>query len=241
VRYFCLTSIGKVRNNNEDYFLVFQSYEKNINIFVIADGMGGHNAGEIASKLACELILGYLLLNIDNLIDSPHDTLKSGFDYTNDKLFLMQHYNDDLIGMGTTLVLVLVIGDKIVIANVGDSRVYRIDHNGIFQMTEDHSLVYQMYKEGKITKEEINTHPQKNIITRAVGVADSIEVDIVDQKISDGCFVLMCTDGLTSMVSEAYIYETFMKSEFDEIGFRLSNEAIKMGGIDNITIVYFKT
>lgn len=240
MRYNCITNVGNIRENNEDYYLVFQKENELMTIFIVADGMGGHNAGEIASKYACKLLLGYLQLNIEKLKQSPFDMIEKGFTWVNNKLFRLQYDYPNLSGMGTTLSMALLIDNKLIIANVGDSRVYRITYDEILQITEDHSLVYQMYKEGKITKEEINTHPQKNIITRAVGVTENINVDVFEQEMKNDSYILMCTDGLTNMLTEDYIHGIFKTYSFDDIGEILVKKAIEKGGFDNITVIYFK-
>jgi len=144
--------------------------------------------------------------------------------------------------MGTTLAGVFLLKGKVIISNVGDSRVYLINAEKIMQITEDHSLVYEMYKDGKITKEEIYTHPQKNIITRAIGVDKEIEIDIYEltqEELGERWCILLCTDGLTNMVPESYIKEVFVKSTFEKVGEVLINKALENGGVDNITVLYF--
>ncbi|WAM35361.1 Stp1/IreP family PP2C-type Ser/Thr phosphatase [Caldicellulosiruptor acetigenus] len=239
VRYVALTEKGNVRANNEDYYIVYTG-EDGLNIFLIADGMGGHSAGEVASSLACQYVLDYILLNQKMLEYSLKETIKEAYRYANQKIINHQIKNPLLYGMGTTLAGLFCYKDKILVSNIGDSRVYIIDSNEIRQITEDHSLVYEMFKDGKITKEEIYTHPKKNIITKAVGIEEELEVDIYEfarEKGKDYCF-LLCTDGLTNMVFETYIHKIFKENSFDEIGKRLIEKALEAGGIDNITVVY---
>ncbi|WP_041723158.1 Stp1/IreP family PP2C-type Ser/Thr phosphatase [Caldicellulosiruptor hydrothermalis] len=239
VRYVALTEKGNVRANNEDYYIVYKG-EDGLNVFLIADGMGGHSAGEVASSLACQYVLDYILLNQKMLEYSLKETIKEAYRYANQKIINHQIKNPLFYGMGTTLAGLFCYKDKILVSNIGDSRVYIVDSNEIRQITEDHSLVYEMFKDGKITKEEIYTHPKKNVITRAVGIEEELEVDIYELAREEGkdyCF-LLCTDGLTNMVFETYIHKIFKENNFDEIGKRLIEKALEAGGIDNITVIY---
>ncbi|ACM60145.1 protein phosphatase [Caldicellulosiruptor bescii] len=239
VKYVALTEKGNIRTNNEDYYIVYKG-EDGLNVFLIADGMGGHSAGEVASSFACQYVLDYILLNQKMLKYSLKEIIKEAYRYANQKIINHQIKNPLLYGMGTTLAGLFCYKDKILVSNIGDSRVYIIDNNEIRQITEDHSLVYEMFKDGKITKEEIYTHPKKNIITRAIGIEEELEVDLYEierEQNKDYCF-LMCTDGLTNMVFDTQIHEIFKKNDFYDVGKKLIEKALEAGGIDNITIVY---
>uniref|UniRef100_A0A7C5V1W1 Stp1/IreP family PP2C-type Ser/Thr phosphatase n=1 Tax=Caldicellulosiruptor owensensis TaxID=55205 RepID=A0A7C5V1W1_9FIRM len=239
VKYVALTEKGNIRANNEDYYLVYTG-EDGLNVFLIADGMGGHSAGEVASSLACKYVLDYILLNQKSLEYSLKETIKEAYKYANQKIIHHQMKNPVLYGMGTTLAGLFCYRDKIFISNIGDSRVYIVDSNEIRQITEDHSLVYEMFKDGKITKEEIYTHPKRNIITRAVGIEEDLEVDVYEltRDESQHYYFLLCTDGLTNMVLESYIQKIFEENSFDEIGKTLIEKALEAGGTDNITVIY---
>lgn len=242
MRYIALSEIGSVRTNNEDYYLIFESNDDTFSMFLIADGMGGHNAGEIASSFACKYVLEYILINKERFDNISRQIIKEAYSYANQKITELQSKNPAWFGMGTTLAGVFLFSNKVIISNIGDSRVYIVGENTIKQITEDHSLVYEMYKDGKITKEEIYTHPQKNIITRAIGVDKDIEVDIYEltyEELGDKWYILLCTDGLTNMVSESCIKEAFMENSFEKIGEVLIKKALENGGIDNITVLYF--
>ncbi len=242
MKYIAASETGKIRTNNEDYYLVFTTRDSSFSIFLIADGMGGHSAGEVASSFACKYILEYLLIKLKNINELEEQVIKEAYYYANHKMAELQLENPVWYGMGTTLAGVFVLKDRVIVSNVGDSRVYLINENGILQITEDHSLVYEMYKSGKITKEKIYTHPQKNIITRAIGIERNIEVDIYRfsfQELGEKWYILLCTDGLTNMVSEMYIKDTFEKISFERIGKVLIDKALENGGIDNITVLYF--
>lgn len=243
MKYIAISETGNVRTNNEDYYLVFKSNNDNFSIFLVADGMGGHNAGEVASSLACKYVLEYLLLSIKRFEALPIDVIKEAYLYANQRIIELQFENPLWFGMGTTLAGVFCLKDKVIIGNVGDSRVYLVTSEKILQITEDHSLVYQMYKDGKITKEEIYTHPQKNIITRAIGADKEVKVDIYEftkNELKSNSYILLCTDGLTNMVSEHYIKDAFDNYSFEKIGEVLINKSLENGGVDNITVVYFR-
>ncbi|WP_039764440.1 MULTISPECIES: Stp1/IreP family PP2C-type Ser/Thr phosphatase [unclassified Caldicellulosiruptor] len=242
VKYVALSEIGNVRTNNEDYYLIFKSNDDSFSIFLVADGMGGHNAGEVASSLACKYVLEYLLINLKRFNEIAKEVIKEAYSYANQKITELQVENPLWFGMGTTLAGVFLLKGKVIISNVGDSRVYLINAEKIMQITEDHSLVYEMYKDGKITKEEIYTHPQKNIITRAIGVDKEIEIDIYEltqEELGERWCILLCTDGLTNMVPESYIKGVFTKNTFEKVGEVLINKALENGGVDNITVLYF--
>ncbi len=244
VKYIALSETGSVRTNNEDYYLVFKTKDDSFTLFLIADGMGGHSAGEIASSFACKYVLEYLLVNLKRLNEIAEQVIREAYSYANQKIVELQMENPLWFGMGTTLAGVFVLKEKVIISNVGDSRVYFINQDKMLQITEDHSLVYEMYKNGKITKEEIYTHPQKNIITRAIGIGKEVDVDVYElkpQELGERWYILLCTDGLTNMVSESYIKEAFEKTSFEQIGKVLVEKALENGGIDNITVLYFTT
>lgn len=167
---------GYVRTNNEDYYIVYRN-DNNSGIFIIADGMGGHVSGEVASYLASTCLFNYLITKLE-CNKNIEGLLYDSFIWTNEFLNNFIEKNIEYSSMGTTLLCAVIINDDIYIANVGDSRAYFYNGNQLYQVTEDHSLVYQMYKNGDISKEQIEIHPQKNIITQAIGLTKDLKVDI---------------------------------------------------------------
>jgi protein phosphatase len=158
----------------------------------------------------------------------------------NEELNKMSNEDINLRGMGTTLVLAVILGSDLRIVNVGDSRAYLINQNGVVQVTKDHSIVQEMVDNGEITKEQAIRHPRKNIITRALGVSKEIDADYFNFEIKQGDFVLLCTDGFSNSVTEEDIMELFLKTEFDDIAKRAVNLANETGGSDNITVAAIK-
>lgn len=235
------SDIGKIRENNEDTFYV--SKDIKVPLYLVADGMGGHKAGEIASSMAIDIIEK----NFTNLKNKSIDEdkiiklIKKSIEEANTKIYLKSIGNKQLKGMGTTITLAYILKNKIYLGHVGDSRAYLIKDEDIYQITEDHSFVNELLKSGSITKEEAKTHPKKNMITRAVGSSSIIEMDLMVKKYDKNDILILCSDGLTNMVTDSEILET-LKSEYDvqkscEILVDLANDN---GGRDNITVVAIK-
>lgn len=227
---------GRCRSVNQDYIFVSEKPMGNLpNLFLVADGMGGHKAGDLASEYTVSRVCEAVTKSMQKI---PFQILKGAFQYANQKLIEKAAESPAYTGMGTTLVAVTVQDDGTVyVANVGDSRLYRIGDE-IEQITEDHSLVEEMVRMGEISKEEARNHPEKNIITRAIGVSDTIEPDYFDTKLEKGECLLLCSDGLSNMIEDAQIREilkhrTNLKSGAEEL-VRTANEN---GGRDNISVV----
>jgi PPM family protein phosphatase len=218
------TDIGQVREGNEDSFLVVAP------LYAVADGMGGHRGGEVASSLALETVQGMFERREGSLADQVVEANRAVFD---------RSQNDRSVsGMGTTLTAALVDGGRVHLAHVGDSRAYLLRGGELAQLTEDHTLVHRMVMEGEISQEEAETHPQRSILTRALGVDQSVQVDEGDVEVSDGDRLLLCTDGLTGMVPEGQIREILLESaDPQEAVEKLVKVANRAGGIDNITAV----
>jgi protein phosphatase len=205
------------------------------NLFIVADGMGGHNAGDFASKHAVEKVVESVRENVGEY--DPENLLQEAIDQANTYINEMSVKEINMHGMGTTLVAVTFHGSNVIIANVGDSRMYVIN-NFITQVTKDHSLVEEMVDMGGLDREAARNHPDKNIITRAVGVRDYVLVDFFDVEITPKERLLLCTDGLTNMLTDDEIL-SIMKSSSDleEAGKSLIREANNKGGRDNIAVV----
>lgn len=235
MKYAARTDVGLVRRNNEDSYLIDEMGDAEI--FIVADGMGGHNAGEVASLEACRKIDGYIRKNRDK---SDPELLEEAVKSANREIFIHASQNEAMSGMGTTVDAVIARGNSLTIAHVGDSSVFSITKTGIEKITKDHSVVGMMLDLGTLTPEEAKKHPQRHYITRAVGTAFGVEVDVTNHSLADGERILMCTDGLTDMASPDEIFEIVSKSaSLAEAADSLVNLAKNAGGSDNVTLIIF--
>lgn len=235
MKIFAKTDVGRKREMNQDYVYVT---DKPIgpfpNLLVVADGMGGHKAGDFASKYTVK-VLCEELEKTD--LDKPEDILLKIVGVANHELIKAAHSDIKLEGMGTTLVAATVIGNTLYFANVGDSRLYLINDK-IRQISKDHSLVEEMVRLGGIKAEEAKNHPDKNIITRAMGVKEDVEADIYEYRLKKGDIILMCTDGLSNMVEDEDMFDIVKGSrDIVEAVLTLIDKANKNGGKDNIGVV----
>ena len=232
MKYAARTDVGLVRVNNEDSYLIGEMGDAKI--FIVADGMGGHNAGEVASLEACRKVEGYILSHRG----AAKEVLKAAVECANREIFIHASQNDAMHGMGTTIEAALFEEGNITLAHVGDSSVFIISKDDIRKITKDHSVVGMMVENGTITKEEARRHPQRHYITRAVGTAYDIEVDLITEKLNGSEIVLMCSDGLTDMVAQEEIFDLVRGSEsLDKAADALVKTAKEHGGADNITLI----
>lgn len=235
VRSYALTDIGRRRQLNQDFVYCSETPVGNLpNVFIVADGMGGHNAGDYASVLAVETVVEEIGASFEK---SPVKILEHAITKANTVLRQRASENFSLSGMGTTLVAATCIGRYLEVANVGDSRLYVVGDE-ITQVTVDHSLVEEMIRMGGINREEARNHPDKNIITRAVGAKDDVEVDFFNLELQTGDMVLLCSDGLTNMVDDEMILRIIknggnLRDRVEE----LVETANINGGKDNISVV----
>lgn len=235
---FAKTDIGKARELNQDYYYI-SSPEESIRLYILADGMGGYKGGEIASRLATESAKNYIYDNFDGTEKQRDDILKLIKDaiiYANMVVYEKSKKEKELDGMGTTLEVCLIYNNKAYIGHIGDSRVYRIRKGIIRRLTKDHSYVQQLVEDGKITREEANTHPKKNMLTKALGCTPYVEPDIRARNIEKNDILMMCSDGLTNMVGEEQICE-IIKNNPSTAADELVKKANDLGGYDNITVV----
>lgn len=235
LKTFSMTDVGMKREVNQDYVYTSEKQVGNLpNLFIVADGMGGHNAGDYASRFTTECVISEIEKSREK---NPIRLIRHAIETANCALREKAAELADHEGMGTTLVAATVIDDYLYVANVGDSRLYLVDED-ISQITRDHSLVEEMVRAGEIDRDEARVHPDKNKITRAVGGSDEIKVDFFDMKLKKGDMILMCTDGLTNMVDDDEI-RMIMKSSSDVAGIAedLVSAANKNGGKDNIGVV----
>lgn len=235
MKTFSITDIGLHRKTNQDYFYTSEMPVGNLpNLFIVADGMGGHNAGEYASKHAVDTIVAVAEQSGEA---EPAAILEEAIREANRELLKKAAEDESMRGMGTTIVAATIAGTSLCVANVGDSRLYLVNEE-INQITRDHSLVEEMVRLGEMDKEAARSHPDKNIITRAVGAAEEIEIDFFEAELDAADEILLCSDGLTNMVEDEDI-RRLIKGQRDaaEKAERLIGTANRNGGRDNITVV----
>lgn len=232
---FSITDIGKKRKLNEDYVFTSREPIGNLsNVFIVADGMGGHKAGDYASKYTVETIVAEIQRSFEK---NPVKILSKAIEIANAHIREKSMEDESLEGMGTTVVAATLMGKYLQVANVGDSRLYVVNEE-IKQITRDHSLVEEMVRMGGIDRQEARNHPDKNIITRAIGVSDKVEVDFFSVELRPGDIILMCSDGLTNMLEDEEIREILRKSsDLESKAGELVKTANNNGGKDNIAVI----
>ena len=236
MKSFSATDIGQKRKMNQDYVFVSEPPIGNLpNLFVVADGMGGHNAGDYASSHAVQTLVKEIT---DDQSINAIKIIRHAIEAANTEILSQARSDSGLYGMGTTIVVATIVGRYAYVANVGDSRLYLIEER-IHQVTRDHSLVQEMVRMGELREEEARNHPDKNIITRALGAEDRVDIDFFDIELRRGSMVLMCSDGLTNMVEDQRIESIIRKkgTSLEEKGRALVREANANGGKDNIAII----
>ncbi|MFA8437549.1 Stp1/IreP family PP2C-type Ser/Thr phosphatase [Pueribacillus sp. YX66] len=234
------TDTGKIRTLNEDYGGFF--WNGNRLLAVVADGMGGHQAGEIASEMAVSFLEEEWQKVTNDLTPSEAEQwLNNTITEANTKLFNFSKSNPEYSGMGTTIVAVICTDSNVTFAHIGDSRIYLLNESGFSLLTEDHSLVNELVKNGQITKEEAEHHPRKHILLRALGTEENVTIDIRSLDWEENDYLLLCSDGLTNKVDERELEQTIRSSESLE---KQADELIAManaaGGEDNITLILLK-
>jgi len=236
IKVYGNTNIGRVRKNNEDAYGIYPD----LSLFIVADGLGGHAGGEVASRLAVETIKDGLV-STESYRPSVEikDRIIEAIRGANDRIIQQANIMYDLKGMGTTVVVVKLEEDNAMIAHVGDSRMYLIRKNKITQITKDHTVVEEYIRLGLLTLQEALYHPNRHMLSRALGVSYDIDVDVADIQIAEGDIIILCTDGLTNMLSEKEILSaiTELMPSPEKITDRLITLANNHGGIDNITVI----
>ncbi|WP_288226118.1 Stp1/IreP family PP2C-type Ser/Thr phosphatase [uncultured Enterococcus sp.] len=231
------SDIGKRRNMNQDYANVFTN-QAGMYLAILADGMGGHLAGDVASKMAVD---GLGAAWSTSTIAQPEEAghwFKEEIQKVNEAIYQEGIAHPEMQGMGTTIVSAALLDEKFVLAHVGDSRAYLIQNSQLQQLTDDHSLVNELLKSGEITKEMAAIHPQKNVLTRSVGIAGTIKTDVSEHACHQNDYLLLCSDGLTNMVSEENILSIVESDQTLEVKTKqLINAANDAGGADNITVL----
>jgi protein phosphatase len=247
------SDIGLVRKVNEDDFLCLKLNDLlklenpglDLYLCIVADGMGGRNAGEVASSMAVHEIVEFIkekyikvLVEKDTAEEKIFSLIRDAIYYSNDRIYKKSLLNSEYVGMGTTLSMILIKDNTLFYGHVGDSRIYLIRKNEITRLTEDHSLVAELVKQGTIKPEEAFSHPQKNIITRALGTEYDIEADLGKHEMAEGDYVLLCTDGLSNLINDNDIMEQVLSAQdVEQACEKLINMAKENGGYDNITVV----
>ena len=239
-----LTDIGKVRDHNEDAV----ASDLSIGLLVLADGMGGYRAGEVASEMAVLLVAAeitqamqdefYTELEKSDLLPESY-MLKSAVEQANAAIYQVSQDEPQCAGMGTTLVTGIFTNNKLVIGHIGDSRMYRLRGGALKQLTEDHSLVQEQINAGLITQEQAQTSSHKNLVTRALGIEPDVELELQELDVEVGDLYLLCSDGLSDMVSDAEIAETLreVNGNITQAANRLIHLANEHGGVDNISVM----
>ncbi|MGL5086558.1 MAG: Stp1/IreP family PP2C-type Ser/Thr phosphatase [Clostridium sp.] len=231
------SDVGMVRQLNEDYAKFVEN--EIFKAYVVADGMGGHNAGEVASKMATEKIVSYIEENFND--ENKEEILKKAVLYANKEVYGFSHKEEEYTGMGTTLTACLITNEKIQVANVGDSSCFGIIKNKIEKITKDHSLVQELLDLGTINEEQASKHPQKNVITRAIGTKNWVDIDVFNIEFGKFETLMLCSDGLSNEVNKDEILSVIKESDnFDTACEKLVDIAKSRGGRDNITVMLFE-
>jgi serine/threonine protein phosphatase PrpC len=246
---FGRTDIGRRRKLNEDAYLVAPE----TNLYVVCDGMGGHNAGEVASQMAIETIAGFIErslketeitwpFGLDVSLSFEGNRLKTAIRLANRKVFKAADNREEYTGMGTTVVAALASGSVLTLGSAGDSRCYLLREGQLSQVTRDDSWVSAAWAEGILSQDEIERHPLRNVITKAVGAKESIDVEVLEHRFQAGDVCLLCSDGLHSMINDSRIHEALGDGSeaLEAIAERLITAANEAGGKDNVSVVLLR-
>jgi len=233
-----LSDIGRKRKHNEDSFGFFKVAEDEV-LAIVADGMGGHASGEVASRMAVETIQE--LYSKERKEQDVLEALRAAFEVANFSILQRSLEQEDLNGMGTTATALVIKGDQTFLGHMGDSRAYLFRDSNVHQLTKDHSMVNRMVEEGLLSKEDAQRHPQRNVIYKALGVSRDAELDLIGPlSVQGNDIFLLCSDGLTNLVSDEELF-TIVKRESPQKGCEtLIQLANKRGGDDNITVQILK-
>ena len=241
IKAYAKSDVGKVREINEDAFYISNSLDE-VQLYMLADGMGGYNGGEIASKLAIQSAKNYIENNfkeIEKDKDSIIQLIGSSIEYANMVVYEKAKENKELSGMGTTLEVCLIYNNRAFIGHVGDSRIYRIRKEFMRKLTQDHSYVQKLVKDGTITQEEAAHHTQKNMLMKALGCNAFVEPDVMVKGFLKDDILIMNSDGLTNLVPQEEIFKE-AKKNIEQATKNLVQMANDNGGYDNITVIIIK-
>lgn len=236
------SDIGLHRKSNQDRFLIDQKYH----LYTLADGMGGHKGGDIAASIAVKTVRDITIDSYNNKAGVEYkELLKNIFNEASKTVFEKGRAEKHLQGMGTTLVVALYRDDMLYIGHVGDSRAYLLSKascgtSGMWQITEDHSLINQYIQSGRLQEKDSHKFTHKNILTRSIGFEKQVKCDVVSKKLGKEDSILICSDGLTNMVSDEEIYKTYLSEPSEKLVPTLIDKAKEAGGLDNITILFIE-
>ena len=249
ISYKAISDVGRKRSANEDNYHA----DGDMNLFVVADGMGGHAAGEVASKVAVESIQDFVRntsndkditwpYEFDETLSMAGNRLKSAIQTAHAKVLEVTSTKKEYQGMATTVVSILVEDSRAQVAHVGDSRAYLVRDGKLIQLTSDHSWVNEQLRTGAITSQQARNHPYRNIVTRALGGPNPVDVDVTEEQMQDGDIVLLCSDGLNTMITDEQILEIIDQNQddLDKACQDLINTANQNGGEDNVTAILVK-
>ena len=239
MKIYAETDIGMIRKMNQDAYYISEENE-NYKLCILADGMGGYTGGEIASRLACISAAEFIKRNFDaskqQTKEDIMEIIKKALEHSNNVVYEKSKEAEELEQMGTTLEVCLIYNNRAYIGHIGDSRIYRIRQNIMRKLTVDHSYVQKLVKDGTITKEEAINHPKKNMLMKALGCEPQIEPDVMVKGFNEGDILLICSDGLTNMISEQEIYN-IIEQDIQNGAQNLIRKAKELGGYDNITVI----
>ena len=238
---YAKSDVGKVREMNQDSYYI-SDLQSPVKLYLLADGMGGYKGGEIASSLAITCARNYIENNFKETAKDRESLIQlvaSSMEYANMVVYEKAKENKELEGMGTTLEVCLIYNNKVYIGHVGDSRVYRIRKDFIRKLTQDHSYVQKLLKDGTITKEEAENHPKKNMLMKALGCNAFVEPDVTVKGFLKDDILIITSDGLTNMVKQEDIFN-IAKRKIEKAPIKLVDLANENGGLDNITVVIIK-
>ena len=238
MKVFAKSDIGRAREMNQDAYYASQPSDT-VGLYIVADGMGGYNGGEIASSLAVTATKDFIENNFaetEHTKEKLQELVKNAIEYANMLVYEKSKEVPELQGMGTTIEVALVHNNRVYIGHVGDSRIYRIRKDFIRRLTTDHSYVQKLVKDGTISKEEAVHHPKKNMLTKALGCTSFVEPDVTVKGFLKDDVLVLTSDGLTNMVTDKEIYEA-IKFNIDIATEKLVDKANENGGLDNITVI----
>jgi protein phosphatase len=249
IEAFGRTDVGRRRKINEDSFLV----SPDSSLYAVCDGMGGHNAGEVASRMAVETISAFVARSavekeitwpwgLDATLSFDANRVKTAIRLANARVFQAADNREELTGMGTTVVAALLTGDTVTIGSAGDSRCYLVRGGVLKQLTRDDSWVSAALGEGILNTDDVEHHPLRNVITKAVGARDTIDLDVVEHELQEGDLLLLCSDGLHGMIGDQEIARLLVPppASLEEASGRLVDAANEAGGRDNVTVVLLR-
>lgn len=239
MKVFTKTDVGMARSMNQDSFLVSEDNNNGLNLYILADGMGGYKGGEIASKVAITAVSKYIIEKFDEIQKDKQSILnlvEDSIEFANSAIYEESEQDAELQDMGTTLEVVLIYKNKVYIGHIGDSRIYRVRKNKMKKITTDHSYVEKLIQDGDITREEAYNHPKKNLLIKALGTDEEACPDMIYTVLNKNDVIIICSDGLTNMLRDGEILEV-VREQNEECAEILVEEANLAGGLDNITVI----